>query len=330
MKDKKSPKVSICIPAYKQPELLDRALKSITIQDFNDYEVIITDDSPDDQIKELLTNSFSDMKIRYFKNQDRQGSPGNWNEAIRHAVGEYVKILHHDDWFIEESSLSKFVDLLDKNPDADFAFSGSKNFDYLGRVRYEHFANQDQVAKLIQDPTYICLGNFIGAPSATIYRRKINQEFDINLKWLVDIEFYANILLSNARFAYTTDLLVGILDLSPDRVTAESLGNKQVEVYEYVYLYEKIKQRVGTNFPMFRHMWHLFERFSITSRYELLSFGIKEPIPLEAINILRFQGIFRVFSRGVDTVKKLFSIRRWARLILIHLSYIFYRILNKK
>ena len=38
------PKVSICIPAYKDREGLKRLLKSIEKQSFTDYEVIISDD----------------------------------------------------------------------------------------------------------------------------------------------------------------------------------------------------------------------------------------------------------------------------------------------
>ncbi|MCX7010103.1 MAG: glycosyltransferase, partial [Kiritimatiellaeota bacterium] len=42
-----TPKVSICIPAYQQPQGLARALQSLLEQDFRDYEVIVTDDSAD-------------------------------------------------------------------------------------------------------------------------------------------------------------------------------------------------------------------------------------------------------------------------------------------
>ena len=39
--------ISICIPAYKHPDFLKRLLDSISIQSFRDFEVIISDDSPD-------------------------------------------------------------------------------------------------------------------------------------------------------------------------------------------------------------------------------------------------------------------------------------------
>jgi cellulose synthase/poly-beta-1,6-N-acetylglucosamine synthase-like glycosyltransferase len=40
-----TPRVSICIPAYEQPDYLKVTLDSIIMQDFDDYEIVITDDS---------------------------------------------------------------------------------------------------------------------------------------------------------------------------------------------------------------------------------------------------------------------------------------------
>ena len=46
-------KVSICIPAYNNEQSVERLLASIEKQTFRDYEVIITDDSDGNGIKEL-------------------------------------------------------------------------------------------------------------------------------------------------------------------------------------------------------------------------------------------------------------------------------------
>ena len=40
-------KVSICVPAYKNPVGVERLLESVKVQSFTDYEVVVTDDSPD-------------------------------------------------------------------------------------------------------------------------------------------------------------------------------------------------------------------------------------------------------------------------------------------
>jgi glycosyltransferase involved in cell wall biosynthesis len=47
-------KVSICIPAYNQTEYLRKNLDSILMQSFVDYEVILTDDSTTNEVRDLV------------------------------------------------------------------------------------------------------------------------------------------------------------------------------------------------------------------------------------------------------------------------------------
>ena len=116
-------KVSICIPAFNNEPSVRRLLESIEKQDFKDYEVIITDDSDEDGIRKLAEEK---EYVDYYKNPQRLGAAANWNAAISRADGEYIKIMHHDDWFTAEDSLKEFVNLLDKHPEACLGFSGSR------------------------------------------------------------------------------------------------------------------------------------------------------------------------------------------------------------
>lgn len=325
-----TPKVSICIPAYKQPEVLKKALDSVFKQNFKDFEVIITDDSPDDSVYNVVKGFSEHKNLKYFKNESIQGSPGNWNAAVSHANGEYIKILHHDDWFLDAESLGSFVKLLDDNPDSDFAFCGSRNYDESGQVTYEHQANPDQIAKQRKDPTYVGLGNFIGAPSATIYRRRSHQDFDINLKWYVDVECYIRILAKNPNFTYTTDAYIGILDSSPHRVTASSVGNMKVVVGEFIYLYDIVTKNYGVNFAWFRFLWHLLEKTRVTSVRMLRLLDIKEPYPQDVYMIFNSQDVFLRIMKFIRTIQSAFSIEKWLRLISVTTTYISVRLLKRR
>ena len=185
-----APKVSICIPAYKQPDYLRRTLQSIMMQDYTDYEVIITDDSPDDSVAGVVAEFKEIVKNGYHKNVARMGAPENWNEAIRRASGEYIKILHHDDWFTRKDSLRKFVTMLDEDTSADFAFCATYQCDADQNITYLHHPNESQLAELKKNALVLFNGNFIGSPSTTIFRRRSDVSFDGKLKWVVDIDFY--------------------------------------------------------------------------------------------------------------------------------------------
>ena len=56
--------ISICIPTYKSGTKLERLLDSIKIQTFSDYEVVVSDDSPDDSMKKIIDEKYADMNIR--------------------------------------------------------------------------------------------------------------------------------------------------------------------------------------------------------------------------------------------------------------------------
>lgn len=106
--------LSICIPAYNRPFWLRRALESIAVvsYDCSQVEIIITDDS-DDQTAEMIAQKvFKNWsgKWLYEFHESRLGMAQNWNRAISLATGQYVIVLHDDDFFL----LGGLVKLLEK------------------------------------------------------------------------------------------------------------------------------------------------------------------------------------------------------------------------
>ena len=188
-----APRVSICIPAYKQLDSLRKSLQSVLLQTYQDFEVIVSDDSPDNSVENLTKEFDFGGKLNYFKNKERLGTPENWNEAMRRAKGEYIKILHHDDYFSTPDSLAQYVSLLDDNTDADFAFSGSIGCNGNGEVQFFHEQKKEQLDLLMADFHNLLGGNIIGAPSATIFKKSLNLFFDKRLKWYVDLDFYIQV-----------------------------------------------------------------------------------------------------------------------------------------
>jgi glycosyltransferase involved in cell wall biosynthesis len=207
-------------------------------QDFTDFEVIVTDDSPDDVVAAVV-DDVSDPRVVYIRNDVRQGSPGNWNVARDRATGELVKFVHHDDWLSSRDSLGKFVRLLDQDPEAQFGFSASSSVDPRGRLK-SIYAPASQVARLRLDPRSLLLGNWIGGPSATIFRRIVPARFDPRLRWVVDIDFYLEVLTIAPGFAYTAEPLVSVTDGATHQVTTDVMRDPGIEVFEWFMLYGKV------------------------------------------------------------------------------------------
>ncbi len=240
-------KVSICIPAYKQVDFLRRCLDSILIQNYTDFEVVVSDDTPTDEIKDLVCR-YRNLPIIYCHNEKPLGSPGNWNNAIHLANGEYIKIMHHDDWFAHPFSLRKFVEMLDENPDADFAFSASRE---IGKDMSKKLSIKNIEKKfLCNNPDILGYGNMIGTPSVTIFRKKKNVFFDNKLVWLVDIDFYIRILRNNKYFISTKEELVCVGN-EESRITNKCINDKSLISCENKYVREKLSLKYGFNYPIY-------------------------------------------------------------------------------
>jgi len=269
-----SPKVSICIPAYKHPEYIKRAVGSVLIQSFQDYEIIITDDSPDDSVSEVI-KEFNDNRIKYFKNIERKGSPENFNVALDYSSGEYIKFLLHDDWFSEKDSLAKFVKMLDDNPDADLAFCPSANCYPDEKLRMIKRPSAVKLEKLKENPWFLFPENIIGTPSVVIYRKNDNKKLDNNLKWVVDVDLYLRILSKNPQILYLNEPLVYLTTGSENQITATCIDNKNVELYEWLYLYNKNIKKM--KLIQTRFICKLLNIYGIKSKKEILEMGIKLP-----------------------------------------------------
>ncbi|MDK1386803.1 glycosyltransferase family A protein [Sinorhizobium sp. 8-89] len=90
------PRFSIVIPSRNRADLALSALQSVLEQDFRDFEVIVSDNSDEDESKALfraLQPFSADPRFRYIKPQRPLPMTAHWEWAVAHATGEYVGIL---------------------------------------------------------------------------------------------------------------------------------------------------------------------------------------------------------------------------------------------
>jgi glycosyltransferase involved in cell wall biosynthesis len=226
------PRVSICVPTYNQTFFLKKTLDSIFNQDFKDYEVVISDDSTVNDVEKLV-QAYPQEKIKYFRNKNPLGSPKNWNNCIKKASGKYIKILHHDDWFSEGCSLSKFINAIESKPNIDFVFCIS----LIQNNKSQHVSTTpSNIKKITKD--LLLTKNVIGAPSATIFKKNI-YTFDEKLKWLVDVDFYMQIIKTN-NFIFIQEPLIYTTNEAEHQITNEC-RKKEIELGEWFYIFNKHK-----------------------------------------------------------------------------------------
>ncbi len=258
------PLISICIPAYKNTAFLQRLLDSITIQSFTDFEVVITDDSPDDAV-ELLVQEYKQLPIIYHKNMPALGSPANWNKGLQLAKGEWIKMMHDDDWFAHAESLQAFADKALAG--VDFVFSAYTDV-YLE-------TNKQVIKQLLPQqyknyPLGLFEENTLGHPSVTMHRNIPGLQYDEQFVWVVDIDFYIGFLQAYPKFSYISQPVIHI-GKSATQISSGAYKNATIEIKEYLGLYEKLLPQSAISPLVYEGLWKVFRRCKIDSITKLES-----------------------------------------------------------
>jgi glycosyltransferase involved in cell wall biosynthesis len=232
--------VSVCIPAYRQPELAARAVGSALEQAGCDLEVVVTDDSPDDRVRERLAQ-LRDPRLKYFKNGRRLGAINNWNEALLKSRGAIKKVLHHDDWFPHRDCLARFVEPIASGR-SKIVFAACNALASDGSLRFVHRARPEQIDSLRKAPRSLVFGNFIGAPSVAAFHGALRQRFDSRYLWVSDMDFYMRLVEESGRkFVYLDEPLVNISTDLPDQISRECERDRARSFYEYATLISALR-----------------------------------------------------------------------------------------
>ena len=176
-------KLSIAVPVYECHGLgwlyLSELLNSISKQSYKDIEVVVSDQSTDDNIFNLCNFYSSVLSIKYIKadNIVRSNSP-NVNNAIKNCSSEYIKIMFQDDFFVDEKALEKIMEAFQQK--AKWITTGCVHCESIHQLYRPHIPKYNDK---------ILFGvNTISSPSVLSFCGK--EYFDENLIMLMDCELY--------------------------------------------------------------------------------------------------------------------------------------------
>ncbi len=109
------PLVSFCISTYKRPQILLNQLQLLIQQTYPDFEVVISDNDPDESAK-IICGSLQDLRIKYFTNKENLGMIKSFNKSIQRANSDFIVMITDDDP-LEINFLSEMVPLINEFPD---------------------------------------------------------------------------------------------------------------------------------------------------------------------------------------------------------------------
>jgi hypothetical protein len=164
---------------------LEKSFGVLAKQTLDGFEVIVSDQSLNDDIKELCEVWQGRLNLRHYWNRDgeRQAS-ANTNHALKRARGAVHKVLFQDDFILSETALQEIFEAFD-GLEAMWLLTGS------GNTRDGQTIERPMVPHLT--PKLHFGKNTVSSPSVLAIRASCEHQFDENLIWLMDVEFYARL-----------------------------------------------------------------------------------------------------------------------------------------
>lgn len=296
------PFFSICIPAYHNAAHLSRLLQSVFSQSFQDYEVIVSDDTPDDSLLHLLQSTFADQPIRYYHNTPALGTPANWNAAIEKAKGSWIKLMHHDDWLAHPQALQQFYDAVQARPGVQFFFAA-----------YVNISEPDGAQELVQmrrweqhffrySPLHLFKKVYVGNPSCTLVKAGIPLQYNPLLKFVVDFDYYIRLIQAGMAYHYIDAPLLHI-GFHARQVTQYTKYNPAVQVFENVLLLRQLGEGILRNVFVYDYYWRLFRNIGVRTAAEAAQY-LQEAVPTPLVRLLGWQAMIPRKLLRVGVVSK--------------------------
>ena len=188
--------VSVVIPSFERPILLDRLLKSIENQTFKNIEVIVVDDCSKNvaEVEAVVQSYAPRIKIELMKNSERRGAPYSRNQGIRKAQHNLIALVDDDDEWLPEK-IQKQVELFSqRNEQLGIVYTWTKVIDSSKTLLRE--AKEEIRGSAKKEILDSC---FISSPSVMVRKQAIVDAglFDESFPSCQDWEMWTRMIFKN-------------------------------------------------------------------------------------------------------------------------------------
>ncbi len=215
------PFFTVVIPVFNRRTLLERALRSVLAQTWQDFEIIVVDDGSTDDPGAAIAQ-LGDDRIRLLV-QDRRGGNAARNLGIERAHGVFVALLDSDDQFLDHH-LQAMRDLLE---DEEVHVAGyapvrvhrGEEINYV-KPKRALSSGEEMACYLLCDRGYV-------STSTTVVRTETAKRvrYDEQLSFGQDVDFAIRLWLNGVRFKMAGQAGAIWEDTArPDRVSAGRKG----------------------------------------------------------------------------------------------------------
>jgi len=187
---------SICIPSYNRAKYLAPLLDSIYVQDFEDFEIVISEDLSKERTEiAKIAAHYADKypnTLCYFENSENLGYDGNIRNLVKLATGRFCFFMGNDDLMCE-GALRAVADAINLNKNIGFVLKSYALFegDVENIQQTIKYFNQQEVMTAGFDAISTCFRRSGVISGFVIHRdaahRAATEEFDGTLFYQMHI-----------------------------------------------------------------------------------------------------------------------------------------------
>ncbi len=242
------PLLSILVPAFNYADGVKRIIRPLIEETTGDFEVLVFDDSTTNGVRDCCIQLAKRLpQLRYRRKGIGKGAVANWNALIKEARGKYLLLLHHDDFQLERRFVSIVREDIVSTEYPDVLLLQCRTFDVKSMSLRAALPVCLSLLVSRHLPWYLFRRNLIGPPSAIVIRRELYQQYDEQLKWLVDVDLYFRVFRERPIVHTSRAVMISSTGL-PTAITSEMAHqHAEIDRRERRYLQSKyVSSRVVT------------------------------------------------------------------------------------
>lgn len=202
------PTLSVVIPAHNAARTIERALRSVLVQEISPAEIIVVDDGSSDGTADLAA-AFGNGAVRVLRLKQCGGAANARNRGIDAGRGELIAFLDADDEWCP-GKLVRQTALLQANPAMDFVSCGARLIAPDGQDCGNLYPGRPP-ARGREAWRVLLAYNFIATPSVVVRRQALAAAgpFNTALKVGEDQDMWIRLAVAG-EVGYVDDMLVRV------------------------------------------------------------------------------------------------------------------------
>lgn len=206
MPNKYKRNLSIIIPHYNTPDLLQKLIDSIP--DLDDIQIIVVDDRSDKFVDELneIREKYKN-NVEFYRNDDLLKGAGTCrNIGLRHADGKWILFSDADDFFLD--GMYEAVSVYFDSEFDEVLFVPTSIFSDTGEIANVHIIHEKRVNDYLSNPSQenlLRLKISWTVPWSKLIRHKLIDERDI---WFDEVLYFNDMMFSVKAGHYSKSIAV--------------------------------------------------------------------------------------------------------------------------